>query len=65
VKRVQVQVLVPVDVTGYGRVEEGVQDLPEELGQVLVERGFATPVPARDSAPEGTSLGDNPGKKKK
>jgi hypothetical protein len=59
-----VQVLVAVDVTGYGRVEEGVQDLPEDLAQLLVERGFALPVPAEDSAPEDASPGDS-GKKKK
>jgi hypothetical protein len=59
----RVQVLVPVDVTGYGRVEEGVQDLPEGLAQLLVERGFARP--AEDPAPEGVSLGENPGKKRK
>ena len=67
-KRVQVQVLASVDITGYGRVGEGVQDLPEDLAQLLVERGFAVPVPAAveaDSAPEGASPGDNPGKKKK
>jgi hypothetical protein len=59
----RVQVLVSVDVTGYGRVEEGVQDLPEDLAQLLVERGFARP--AEDSAPEGASPGENPGKKRK
>ena len=60
----RVQVLVPVDVTDYGRVGEGVQDLPEDLAHLLVERGFAIPLPAGDSAPEGASLGDS-GKKKK
>jgi len=64
VKRVQVQVLVAVDVTGYGRVWEGMHDLPEDLAHLLVERGFAVPVPAGDSAPEGASPGDS-GKKKK
>jgi len=64
VKRVQVQVLASVDITGYGRVERGVQDLPEDLAQLLVERGFAVPAQAGDSAPEGASFGDS-GKKKK
>ena len=60
----QVQVLVPVDISGYGRVEEGVQDLPEELAQLLLERGFAVSAPAGGSVPEGASPGDS-GKKKK
>jgi hypothetical protein len=59
----RVQVLVPVDITGYGRVVEGIQDLPEDLAQLLVERGFAHP--AEDSAPEGAGPGENPGKKRK
>jgi hypothetical protein len=58
-----VHVLIPVDITGYGRVEEGVQDLPEDLATLLVERGFATPAQAGDSAPEASTLGDS--KKKK
>jgi hypothetical protein len=57
-----VRVLVTVDVTGYGRVEEGIQDLPEDLARLLVERGFGHP--AEDSAPEDASPGDS-GKKKK
>jgi hypothetical protein len=60
----RVQVLVPVDIAGYGRVDEGVQDLPEDLARLLVERGFAIPLPAEDSAPEGATPGDS-GKKKK
>ena len=60
----RVQVLVAVDVTGYGRVEEGIRDLPEDLAQLLVERGFAVPAQVEDSAPEGASPGDY-GKKKK
>jgi hypothetical protein len=58
-----VHVLVPIDITGYGRVEEGVQDLPEDLATLLVERGFATPAQAEDSAPEGTNPGDSRKKK--
>jgi hypothetical protein len=64
VKRVQVQVLASVDITGYGRVGEGAQDLPEDLAQLLVERGLAVPVPAGDSAPEGAGPGDSAKKKK-
>jgi hypothetical protein len=60
----QVQVLVSVDVTGYGRVEEGVQDLPEELAQLLVERGFAVPTSSNVPAPS-EAAGDTTAKKKK
>jgi hypothetical protein len=52
-----VQVLVAVDITGYGRVDEGVQDLPEDLATLLVERGFATPAQAEDSVPEDSDPG--------
>jgi len=59
-----VQVLVSVDITGYGRVEEGVQNLPEELAQLLVERGFAVLAQAEDHAP-GEHAGNTPAKKRK
>jgi len=60
---VKVTVLVPVDITGYGRVGEGVHDLPEELAQLLLERGFATPLPAEDPAPSEPA-GDTPKRRK-
>jgi hypothetical protein len=64
VKLMQVMVLVPVDVTGYGRVEDGMHDLPEELAQLLVERGFAVPTSPNVPAPS-ESAGDTTAKKKK
>ncbi len=60
----QVLVLVPVDITSYGRVEEGMHDLPEELAQLLVERGFAVPTSPEVPAPSEVA-GDTPAKKRR
>ena len=60
----QVQVLVPVDIIGYGRVEEGMHDLPEDLAQLLVERGFAVPTSPEIPAPS-QAAGNTTTKRKK
>ena len=60
----RVQVLVAVDVIGYGRVQEGVHDLPEDLAQLLVERGFAVPTSPKIPLPS-QAAGDTTTKRKK